>query len=708
MKKNIRMPAYAAALSSLALISACGGGGNGSTPTPPSPPPSAPAPPPPPVPPPVNAAPTFSTQSLSTHEEVDGTAQLTATDAESQTLTYAIATQPANGTATLTAAGALTYSPAPNYFGPDSLTVTVTDSAGAQTTGTVNITVANVNDAPVVQDDDLRVPVTPGQPIVLGAVANDVDNDGDALTPTIVAQPAHGGTITVDATTRAITFHQTNGYVGPIEFSYRVNDGTADSSVATVRAVIGDFENVAFLSDYSTPGLQELHVYDGIEVRRFNDPLPAGASVSSFTYSGDAKVIAYTVTSSDADRVYIKPVSGNSPAVMRYVSAKVNGASFGVGGGLNADGTYMWVYDGYYAYMNQQLKEYFVFDTATGTARQIAGDMSGVLDIRLLQWHPFEPTTLMVQGQTAGNIPLDQTAAVTAFLGNAADVRTLTQIGRTYAIGEYGAGEGFYFGNEARYLYYTEYKRAGVFAATNLLRYDRQAGSETAVVRMAASPDQGMQGVVSTSPNRSRMCFNYYEPSTTVYQGPSKFFALDTATPGSETPVTGVLTYGTQCAIAADNRTVIYRNYDASNSYQQAFVVDSVNPGTPVLLAPAAEASSEQGAWHVAPNAMRIAIAYYDDGTSANPAQLGRLYSLPADGSGDGFQFSDSYRRSFIIGGIGASSGDGSFLLHTRERGLSGIHNLELMSTHGFNLSIPLNNAGETLGVRSVRWLRPY
>src|SRR5688572_14921640 len=206
MHKQIRLTAFAAALSSLALISGCGGGDSSPGPAP------APSPPPPPV----NTAPTFSTQNLSTDEEVDGTAQLTASDAQNNTLTFAIATQPQHGVATLSAAGALSYSPAANYFGNDSLTVTVTDSGGLATTGTVNITVLNINDAPVVQDDALRVAVTAGEPIVLAAVSNDVDHDGDALTPTIVTQPVHGGTIAVDATTRAMTFVPANGYVGPI------------------------------------------------------------------------------------------------------------------------------------------------------------------------------------------------------------------------------------------------------------------------------------------------------------------------------------------------------------------------------------------------------------------------------------------------------------------------------------------------------------
>jgi VCBS repeat-containing protein len=660
------------------------------------------------VPPPVNAAPAFTTQSLTTSEETDGSAQLTATDPENQALTFAIATQPQNGTATLTAAGALTYSPAPNYFGADTLTVTVTDSAGAQTTGTVNVTVTNVNDAPVVADDVLRVAVTPGQPIVLTPVANDVDDDGDTLTPTIVAQPAHGGTIAVNATTRAITFQPANGYVGPIEFSYRVNDGTVDSAVATARAVIGAFDSVAFLSDYSTPGLNEVHAYDGIEVRRLNDALPAGASVTSFALSGDMSTLAYVVSAADADRVYVKSLTGNGPAVVRYTSAKVIGATFGVSGALNANGSHMWVYDGYHGFANQDRKEYFVFDTATGVARQLAGDMNDVVDIRILQWHPYEANLLMVQGQTAGSVPLNvSNAAMSAFLGNATDVRTLDQIGLTYAPGEYGSGEGFYYGPDTRYIYHTEYKHSGGSTITNLLRYDRVLEQTTAIVRTPVPPDRGMNGVVSSSPDRSRMCFGYYEPSTTTNDGPSKFYAMDQAT-GATTAVTGVLSDIAGCAIAADNRTLFYRTWSTNHVDQQIFVVDSVSPGAPVPLLPINEpGNSEAGALMPASGAARVAVVYYDgDGLAGTTGQLGRMYTMPADGTGDAFLFSDTFQHSFVISPFNASDGAGSFIVHTRQQG--SIYKLELMSTHALNLSIPLSSAGETLGVRSVRWMRPY
>jgi hypothetical protein len=544
---------------------------------------------------------------------------------------------------------------------------------------------------------------------VLTPVANDEDMDGDTLTPAIVTQPAHGGTISVNATTRVMTFQPTNDYVGPIEFSYRVNDGTVDSSVASVRAVIGEFESLVFLSDYTNPGLREVHVYDGIDVRRVSDPVPAGGTISTFSISNDSSTLAYTVSSADADRVYVKPMTGASPAAVRYVSTRAGAAAFGVSGALNADGTHMWVYDAYFASANQNQKEYFVFDTATGTARRLAGNMNDVIDIRLLSWHSHEANLLMVQGQTAGNIPLDQTSAMSAFLGDASgDVRTLTRIGQTYASGEHGSGEGFYYGPETRYIYHGEYKRVGGNSVINLLRYDRTSQTESTVVRNAAPPDRGLNGVVFTSPDRSRMCFGYYEASTTTIDGPSKFYAANLATPGSEIAMTGapMNDIGT-CQFASDNRTMIYRIWSPGHIYQRAVAVDSVTPGTHRGLEPPGEAISEQANWQAAPNAMRIAIAYFNpDGVQGiTQSETGRYYSMPADGTGSAFLFADSYQLGPVFNYF-ASNADGSFILHSRSPG--GIPKLEIMSTHALNLSIPLSAAGETLGTQSARWLRRY
>jgi len=129
-------------------------------------------------------------------------------------------------------------------------------------------------------------------------------------------------------------------------------------------------------------------------------------------------------------------------------------------------------------------------------------------------------------------------------------------------------------------------------------------------------------------------------------------------------------------------------------------------PGTPQLLAPAGEADSKQGLWHAAKSSMRIAVLYFNNnGVPSAAGQVGRFYSIPLSGGGDPFLFSDNFQST---GGMPffASSADGSFLLYQRQQG--GIQALELMSTHGLNLSIPLSRAGETIGVRSARWVRRY
>jgi VCBS repeat-containing protein len=783
MKTTIRPSAHAATLTLLMMFSACGGGGD-----------SSPAPGPPP---PANRAPTLTTNALTTNEDVNASTQVVAADLDGNPLTFSLSTSPQHGTATLSAAGALTYAPATNYFGTDSLGVTVSDGAGAQVTGTINITVTAVNDAPVLtstqfsvnedgvltgqltgtdveadafnfqyvpsashgtatvaasgalnyspvanysgadqlrvrlvetsgntapeqlvnidvlplndppvaNNDELRVTVTQGQPIVVPALTNDQDLDGNTLTPAVVTQPQRGGNVTVNATTRQLIFEAENGYAGPIEFSYRVNDGSADSNVATVRAVIGDFENLIFMSDYGTPGISELYVFDGLRVRRVSDDLPAGASVSAYSFSGDLRTLAYVVSDNTNERVYVKPLDGSAAAALRYTSPdKSVPTERRVSLNVNADGTYMMVADRW----TGPTKSYFAVNTATGATTRVAGDMPGILDVRFAFFHIYEPQLLLIQAQTGGTPPHNYSnAAVTVFLGNATDARTITQIGRNYSASEYGSGEGFLYGNDARYIYYGEYLKSGSNVSHNLLRFDRQGGGEIPVLRLAFPPDRGTNGFGWSSPDYSRACIGWYESSTTTFDGPSRFYSLVLNNPTSIRAISPVVNDISQCQVASDNRTMIYRVYTPGKVSQQAYAVDSDNPGTPLLLAPAGEAGSEQSNWYTAATKMRAAILYLDnDGNPSNSGQAGRFYALPLDGSGQPFLFSDSY----VYDGMSpfyAMNADGSFIAYLRPQQGS-IGTLELVSTHALNYSIPLQAAGQTVGARDIRWMRRY
>ena len=111
-----------------------------------------------------------------------------------------------NGTVTL-AAGTITFTPTANYSGPAAFTYTVSDGNGGSATGTVNITVDPVNDAPVAVDDAFTINEDTALVIAAGSLAaNDTDIDGGALSVTSV-QGALNGTVTLAGGT--ITFTPT-------------------------------------------------------------------------------------------------------------------------------------------------------------------------------------------------------------------------------------------------------------------------------------------------------------------------------------------------------------------------------------------------------------------------------------------------------------------------------------------------------------------
>ena len=108
------------------------------------------------------------------------------TDADGDALTAAIATDPANGTATLNADGSFTYTPNAGFSGDDTFTYTVSDGNEGTATATVSVT---VGDPP---------PPPPPEPIVVGVSAAptalvEEDNTVTTVTFTLSEAPPEGG-----------------------------------------------------------------------------------------------------------------------------------------------------------------------------------------------------------------------------------------------------------------------------------------------------------------------------------------------------------------------------------------------------------------------------------------------------------------------------------------------------------------------------------
>jgi cyclophilin family peptidyl-prolyl cis-trans isomerase len=185
-----------------------------------------------------NAPPVAGADTATTTEGAPVTVNVLANDSdpESQTLTVAVLTQPAHGTAAVNADKTITFTPAADYSGADSFTYELRDGNGGIATGTVNVTIANVNDAPVAGDDTATTNEDTSATIPLKT--NDTDADpGDTLSFAVTTQPAHGQ-VTINASTGVATYTPASNYSGSDTFTYTMSDGHGGSDTATVTVTV--------------------------------------------------------------------------------------------------------------------------------------------------------------------------------------------------------------------------------------------------------------------------------------------------------------------------------------------------------------------------------------------------------------------------------------------------------------------------------------
>src|SRR5262249_2340936 len=119
--------------------------------------------------------PTANNQSLSTQEDTAVAITPTGSDPEGDILTYSLVSQPRHGTATANPDGSFTYTPAPNYNGPDSFTFKASDRQPDSNIATVSIPVTPVNDPPVLRQPGDQT-VNEGGTLSLQLSATDIDS----------------------------------------------------------------------------------------------------------------------------------------------------------------------------------------------------------------------------------------------------------------------------------------------------------------------------------------------------------------------------------------------------------------------------------------------------------------------------------------------------------------------------------------------------
>jgi VCBS repeat-containing protein len=166
------------------------------------------------------------------------------TDADGNALSAVLVSGPAHGTLALSADGSFSYTPVSNFNGTDSFTYKANDGTADSNVAAVTLTVRPRNDAPVAVNDAYTLAEdTTLTVLAAGVLGNDTDLDGDNLTAVLVSGPSHG-TVAVNAD-GSFTYTPAANYNGSDGFTYKANDGTADSNVATVSLTVTAVPDVA-------------------------------------------------------------------------------------------------------------------------------------------------------------------------------------------------------------------------------------------------------------------------------------------------------------------------------------------------------------------------------------------------------------------------------------------------------------------------------
>lgn len=190
-----------------------------------------------------NSPPVATAQSVTLDEDDSQVITLAGTDANGDPLTFAIATNPTNGTLSAVTGATVTYTPTANYNGTDSFTFTANDGLATSAAATVSITVNAVNDVPTVTDPPAT---TTAEDTDATITLTGADDDGDTLTFAVATAPTNGSVV---ITGNTATYSPNANYNGADSFTFTATDGTATSAPGTASITVTAVNDAPVVAD---------------------------------------------------------------------------------------------------------------------------------------------------------------------------------------------------------------------------------------------------------------------------------------------------------------------------------------------------------------------------------------------------------------------------------------------------------------------------
>ncbi|GEM_PF-1004026 len=244
---------------------------------------------------PVDDSPVANDDTDFTNEDTDVTTHVLDNDSGlgDGGLNVTIVNDASNGTTVVNGDNSITYSPSPDYNGPESITYQVCDVDGDCDNATLDITVNPVDDVPNAIDDNATT--NEDTDVTVDVISNDENLGDGGLSVAINNNPSNG--IVVVNADNTITYTPNADFNGSDSFEYQLCDADSDCDIATVTVNVSPTDDIPVANDDAASTNEDESV--DVDVLSNDEGLGDGGltlSVTTAANHGTAVVNGSTIT----------------------------------------------------------------------------------------------------------------------------------------------------------------------------------------------------------------------------------------------------------------------------------------------------------------------------------------------------------------------------------------------------------------------------